>query len=96
MRPAADPELDLTGAIALVEGIPTLATVTRIAARGAIAQVYVGPDEVLRAVPLPGLWGQPAPTPVIAIGRAAGEGFLALCTAGPTAGCAPAGAWKAR
>ena len=34
---------------------------------------------------IPGVWGECAPTPVIAIGRAAGEGFLALCTAGPTA-----------
>lgn len=83
LRPAT--AADLTGAIALVEGEPDRASVAQTAARGALAQVYLGPDETLRPVPLADAWGGAAPTPVISIGRAAGEGFLALCSAGPTA-----------
>jgi hypothetical protein len=86
LRPAApDRPGDLAGAIALVEGEPEGAAVAEIAARGAVGQVYISPDEALRPVAVPGDWGGAAPTPVIGIGRSAGEGFLALCTAGATA-----------
>jgi hypothetical protein len=86
LRPAS-PDLpdDLTGSIALIEGEPDGATVARIASRGAVGQVYISPDETLRPVAVPGDWGGAARTPVIGIGRAAGEGFLALCSAGTTA-----------
>lgn len=75
----------LTGTIALVDAAPTLAMIAALAARGAVAQVYIGVDEALRT-PLAATdrWGAPIQSPVITIGRAAGEGFLALCAAGPT------------
>ncbi len=75
----------LTGTIALVDAPPTIATIADLAARGAVAQVYIGAGEAL-TTPLAATdrWGEPAPTPIITIGRAAGEGFLALCAAGPT------------
>lgn len=82
---ALDQPGDLAGTIALLEGAPESASVAQIAARGAVGQVYISPDEMLRPVAVPGDWGGAAPTPVIGIGRAAGEGFLALCTAGATA-----------
>lgn len=75
---------DLRGAVALVDGAPTSALVALIAARGAIAQVYISPNETLKPTAVPSLWGGPAATPAIVIGRAAGEGFLALCAAGAT------------
>ena len=76
---------DLAGAIALVEGEPESTRVAQIAATGAVAQVYISVDEALRPVPVADAWGGGASTPVISIGRATGEGFLALCSAGPTA-----------
>jgi hypothetical protein len=82
---APDRPGDLAGAIALVEGEPEGATVAQLAGRGAVGQVYISPDETLRPVAVPSVWGEAAPTPVIGIGRAAGEGFLALCSAGATA-----------
>jgi hypothetical protein len=87
LRPTAPetaPEDGLPGAIALVDGVPTSETVARIAAEGAIAQVYISPDDTLRPAPVPNAGGDEAPAPVISIGRAAGEGFLALCAAGST------------
>jgi len=75
----------LHGTIALVDAAPRVATIAALAARGAVAQVYIGADETL-STPLAATdrWGAPVSTPIIAIGRAAGEGFLALCAAGPT------------
>ncbi|MGN6565555.1 MAG: hypothetical protein ACTHMU_23100 [Thermomicrobiales bacterium] len=87
LRPTAPetaPEDGLPGAIALVDGVPTSQSVARIAAEGALALVYISPDETLRPAPVPNAGGDEAPAPVISIGRAAGEGFLALCAAGPT------------
>lgn len=75
----------LAGVIALVDAAPTAALVARLAERGAVAQVYIGAGETPEApLAVPDRWGGAAPTPVIAIGRAAGEGFLALCAAGAT------------
>lgn len=86
LRPTSpDRPDDLAGTIALIEGEPDGAIVARIAARGALGQVYISPDEALRPIAVPGDWGGAAPTPVIGIGRATGEGFLALCSAGATA-----------
>ncbi len=82
--PEAAPGADLTGAVALVDGPPSPATVATVAGRGAIAQVYIGAGETLKPIPVPNAWGEPAGTPTILIGRAAGEGFLALCAAGVT------------
>jgi len=81
----AGDDASLAGAIALVDAPPTLALIADLMARGAVAQVYIGADEV-PTTPLAATdrWGAPIATPVIAIGRAAGEGFLALCAAGPT------------
>ncbi|HEY8597689.1 MAG TPA: hypothetical protein VIL85_04620 [Thermomicrobiales bacterium] len=75
---------DLTGSVALVDGPPDLALVALLAARGAVAQVYISPNETLKPTAVPDLWGGPAATPAMVIGRAAGEGFLALCAAGAT------------
>jgi hypothetical protein len=82
---SADDAAPLAGMIALVDGVPTVAMIAALAARGAVAQVYIGADEAL-STPLAATdrWGAPVPTPIIAIGRAVGEGFLALCAAGPT------------
>src|SRR5215210_5428041 len=74
---------DLTGCVALVDGAPTPAGVAALAARGAIGQVYISPEETLRPVAV-AEGGATARTPVISIGRSAGEGFLALCAGGPT------------
>jgi hypothetical protein len=74
----------LNGTIALVDATPTPALIADLAARGAVAQVYIGVDETLSPPAAADRRGAPAPTPIIAIGRAAGEGFLALCAAGPT------------
>ena len=76
--------VDLTGAVALVDGPPTSAIVALLATRGAVAQVYISPNEALKPTAVPSLWGGPAATPAMVIGRAAGEGFLALCAAGAT------------
>lgn len=81
---ATDAAPDVGGAIALVDGPPTPELVATIAARGALGQVYVSPDETLRPTPLATPDGEPPDTPVILIGRAAGEGFRALRSAGPT------------
>ena len=70
--------------MALVDGAPTSAIVALLAARGAVAQVYISPNETLKPTAVPSLWGGPAATPAIVIGRAAGEGFLALGAAGTT------------
>ncbi len=75
---------DLAGMVALIDGPPTAATVARIAAWGAVAQVYIAAAETLVPVPVAAADGGPAPTPVVTIGRAAGEGFLALGAAGAT------------
>lgn len=75
---------DLHGTIALIDGPPTPEGVALLAARGALAQVYIGAGETLRPVPVPTPWGEPAATPAIVIGRAAGEGFLALAASGAT------------
>ncbi len=77
---------DFAGCVALLDGPPTPALVAAVAARGAIGQVYVSPDETLRPVPVvpDGGDGIEAPAPVISIGHAAGEGFRALCAAGAT------------
>ncbi len=80
--PESAADTDLTGAVALVDGPPTSATAALLAARGAVAQVYISPNETLKPTAVPNIWGGPATTPAIAIGRAAGEGFLALCAAG--------------
>ncbi|HEX5503776.1 MAG TPA: hypothetical protein VFW96_14225 [Thermomicrobiales bacterium] len=74
---------DLAGSVALVDGAPTPAGVARLAARGARGVVYISPDEAPRAMGVAGPSGEAA-APAVAIGRAAGEGFLALCAAGPT------------
>lgn len=83
LRP--DTAATLVGAIALAEGDPDSASIARLATRGAVGVVYISQDETLRSVPVANAWGAAAPIPVIAIGREAGEGFLALCSAGPTA-----------
>ena len=80
--PESAADTDLTGAVALVDGPPTSATAALLAARGAVAQVYISPNETLKPTAVPNIWGGSATTPAIAIGRAAGEGFLALCAAG--------------
>jgi hypothetical protein len=74
---------DLAGCVALVDGPPTPAGVAALAARGAIGQVYISPDETLRPAAV-AVGGTTICTPVISIGRSAGEGFLALCAGGPT------------
>lgn len=74
----------LTGCIALLDATPTPTTVAQALARGALGQVYISPDDILHPVAVAGLDGALVATPVITIGRAAGEGFLALCAAGPT------------
>lgn len=77
---------DLTGRIALLDGPPTPATTAAVAGRRAVAQIYISPDETLRPVALApsDTDAAPVPTPVVSIGRAAGEGFRALCAAGAT------------
>lgn len=81
---AAGVAADLGGAIALVDSPPAPELVAALAARGAAGQVYISPDETLRPASLAPDDGEPPDTPVILIGRAAGEGFRALCGAGPT------------
>lgn len=78
-------ETALAGAIALVDALPTPALVARLTEQGAVAQVYISVGETPEApIAVSDRWGGAAPIPVIAIGRAAGEGFLALCAAGAT------------
>lgn len=84
ITPDAAREANLHGAIALIDGPPTAELAALVAARGALAQVYIGTSEALRPVPVPTPWGEPAAIPAITIGRSAGEGFLALCAAGAT------------
>ncbi len=92
---ATDPQLRQR--IALVDGPPDPATAAQLAAQGALAQIYISTNETLKATAIPNPWGGPAPTPAIVIGRAAGEGFLALCAAGPTpVRLAVAAAWTTR
>ncbi len=84
VTPEAAREAELRGTIALIDGPPTAELAALVATRGALAQVSISPGEALRPVPVPTPWGEPAPIPAITIGRADGEGFLALCAAGPT------------
>lgn len=83
LRLVDDPQEALAGAVALVDARPTPDRIAALTAAGAVAQVYISPDDTPVATPLAEL-AEPASTPVIAIGRAVGEGFLALHAAGAT------------
>lgn len=83
---------DVRGFIALLDGPPSPAGVGALAALGAVGQIYIGPGDKAspnvaagRTDSAPGAAAARAVGPVVSIGRAAGEGFRALCAAGPAA-----------
>ena len=83
---------DVRGFIALLDGPPSPAGVTALAALGAVGQIYIGPGDPSspgvaagRAGSTPGGAETRVVGPVVSIDRAAGEGFRALCAAGPAA-----------
>lgn len=69
------------GAILLLDAPPSPSAIAVAAIGGAAGVVYISDDIVESDAPDDG--GHEAPIPAVAIGRAAGEGYLALAESGP-------------
>jgi len=83
-------DVDLAGKVAITEGLPMPAKVAEIAARGAIAAVFVGPGERIHEGVCTTIWGSPdldsmdrqPAIPIIAVNRPQGQRLIERAAAG--------------
>jgi N-acetylated-alpha-linked acidic dipeptidase len=84
-------DIDLTGKVVVTEGLPMPGKVADIAARGAVAAIFVGPGERIHEGVCTSIWGSPdletmhrqPAIPIIAINKPQGEQLIARAKAGP-------------
>jgi hypothetical protein len=78
------PDVDLTGTIAITEGMPMPAKVADIAKKGAIAAVFVGPGERIHEGVCTTIWGSPdldsmgrqPAIPIVAVNKPQGQDLI--------------------
>ena len=78
------PDVDLTGKVAITEGMPMPAKVADIARKGAIAAVFVGPGERIHEGVCTTIWGSPdldsmdrqPSIPIIAVNKPQGQQLI--------------------
>ena len=84
------PDVDLTGKVAITEGMPMPAKVADIARKGAIAAVFVGPGERIHEGVCTTIWGSPdldsmerqPAIPIIAVNKLQGQQLIERAKAG--------------
>src|SRR5918999_418925 len=84
------PDVDLTGKVAITEGMPMPAKVADIAKKGAIAAVFVGPGERIHEGVCTTIWGSPdldsmgrqPAIPIIAVNKPQGQQLIERAKAG--------------
>ena len=84
------PDIDLSGKVAITEGMPTPSKVAALAKRGAVAAVFVGPGERIHEGVCTTIWGSPdldsmerqPAIPIIAVNRPQGQELIARAERG--------------